>query len=92
MKIFIFIAGCAVVLWIFRSIGNAIQDSKYPHRTCPFCGKKVPGRRGSVAFNGESFVNYNCSCGAYNNYNSMIWYRERRKGKDYDVEMRSSTD
>lgn len=93
MNIVFFIIGCVIVIQIFRFLGNSIQNVKYPHKTCPFCGNDVPGRRGNVAFNGDSFVHYNCTkCGAFKNANSTIWYRKKAKGNEYDYEMRMDTD
>ncbi len=83
--ILIFIGG----VLFFRSLGTTIQDVKYAHRKCPFCGSDVSGRRSHTAIGNSSFVNYNCSCGAYANASSKIWHRKKVNAKnDFDTEMR----
>ena len=77
------------IWYLCSSFRNAVEDVKYPHKTCPFCGNDVSGHKEHVAINGQSFVNYNCSnCGAYNNRSNNIWYR-RKGNNSSDIEMRS---
>lgn len=88
MELIFALAFGAIIWYLCRSFGRTVEDIKYPHKTCPFCGNDVSGHKDYVALQGNSFVNYTCSnCGAYNNKSTNIWYR--KKGDSVtDIEMR----
>lgn len=77
-----------VIWYLSQSFRRSVENLKYTHKKCPFCGNDVPGHKEYVAMQGESFVNYTCSnCGAYNNKSSDIWYRKKEDNSS-DTEMR----
>ncbi len=79
------------IFFLCRFLRKSIENVKYPHRICPFCGNDVAGHKDYVAINGNSFVNYTCSnCSAYNNRSSSIWYRQKGSNSS-DIEMRTGT-
>lgn len=77
------------IIWVIcKSFRSTVENVKYQHKTCPFCGNDVSGHKEHVAINGQSFINYNCkNCGAYNNRSSKIWYRKKDDNSS-DVEMK----
>ena len=79
------------IYFLCNLLKSSLEDSKYPHRRCPFCGTDVSGRKGYVTVNDYSFVSYTCpNCGAYNNKSTNIWYRKKGNNGS-DVEMRTET-
>ena len=88
MSLIIALAFGFAIWYLSKSFRNYVEDIKYPHKTCPFCGNDVSGHKDYIAISGESFVNYVCSnCGAYNNKSSNIWYR-KKNNNSYDTEMK----
>jgi ribosomal protein S27AE len=77
-----------IIWYLSKSFRGTVENVKYPHKTCPFCGSGVAGHKDYVAINNTSFVNYNCTnCGAYNNASTSIWYRKKGNSSS-DIEMR----
>lgn len=91
MALIIALAFGFLIWYLSKSFKNAVENIKYPHRRCPFCGSDVVGHKDFVAINGDSYVNYNCTnCGAYNNASTYIWYRKKGNGSS-DIEMRQGS-
>ena len=91
MALIVALAFGVLICFLCRSFRSAVENVKYPHKTCPFCGNDVSGHKDYVAVQGNSFVNYTCSkCGAYNNKSSDIWYRKKADNSS-DIEMRAGT-
>jgi len=89
MALLVALAFGALIWFLCSSFRSSVENVKYPHKTCPFCGNDVSGHNDYVAVQGTSFVNYTCSnCGAYNNRSTNIWYRKKGNNSS-DIEMRT---
>ena len=56
MELIVALAFGALIWFLCSSFRTAVDDVKYPHKTCPFCGNEVSGHKDYVAVHNLSIA------------------------------------